>query len=395
MIKPAIIVVGYNRPDGINRLLKSIGNAHFQCEDIPLIISIDESNKSNEVEEVARSFKWNHGEKTILRYPERQGLRKHIIQCGDLSEKYGSVIILEDDLIVSEDFYTYVCKAHEAYSDNSNICGVSLYSYAYNVFTHYPFLQIPTSYDAFLGEMVVTWGQSWTWTQWTRFRKWFVEHENKLPSFNPQIPRVISSWTRSWGIYFASFMAENHLFYVYPYVSRTTCFSDFGEHNRTSIPLTFVQVPLMSGIPSEYRFGPIECLERFDSFYEHILDEKTVIASIPGNLICVDLNNMKTFTDGKKYVVTNQKLRYKEIASFGLTRRPIIRNLQESISGNQIHLFELPDGVEQIRRWKGKRPKYYADLRRLKYEFHDISWRVLFFYAPKEFFARLMDFIKK
>ena len=106
MIKPVIVAVGYNRPHCMKRLLESIGNAEYEIDDVTLIISIDESNKSDLVQKVAEDFDWKHGEKIIRRFPERQGLKKHIIQCGDLSEKYGAVIILEDDLYVSPGFYS-------------------------------------------------------------------------------------------------------------------------------------------------------------------------------------------------------------------------------------------------------------------------------------------------
>ena len=394
MIKPAIIVVGYNRPHGVKRLLDSIGRAKYNDDDIPLIISIDESNKSDEVERVAQEFNWEHGEKVIRRFPERQGLRKHIIQCGDLSEKYGGVIILEDDLIVAEDFYTYTSCAHEKYSGENEVCGVSLYSYGCNVFTHYPFITISSENDVYLGQMVVTWGQSWTCGQWQKFKQWYMDHENKVPDLNPNIPREISGWTRSWGRYFATYMAEKNLSYVYPFVSRSTCYSDFGEHNKTSIPLTFVQVPLMHGTPSKYRFGETKQLDRFDPFYERKLGDQDIIADIPGNMICMDLNNMKTMTGGKKYVITNEKLRLKEIASYGLTLKPIEQNVYENVSGNQIHLYEV--GTDYlIRPWKGRRPKYSANLKRLKYEYHDAPWRVLMYYAPREFLAHLKDFLSK
>ena len=394
MIKPAIVVVGYNRPEGIKRLLESIGKARFESDDIPLIVSIDESSKSNEVEKVAKDFEWFHGTKEIRRFPERQGLRNHIVQCGDLSEKFGAVIILEDDLVVAEDFYTFVCKAHEAYSSYEEVCGVALYSYSYNVFTHYTFMPTPMESDVYLGGMVVTWGQSWTREQWLNFKSWYLVHEDKLPEINPKIPRDISSWTRSWGRYFASYMAEKGLSYVYPVVARSTCFSDFGEHNKTGIPLTFVQVPLMHGIPKQYRFGNIEDLEKFDPFYERILNDKETVAGIPGNQICLDISNMKNNTDGKAYVITNQELPYTKVASFGLTLRPVVLNVTENVPGDQLFMYKLKDD-KLIRHWNGRRPHYPADLRRLKYEFHDAPWRVLMYYAPREFFARLKDKLKK
>lgn len=392
MIKPAIVAVGYNRPAGMKRLLDSIGRASFNISDVPLIISIDESNKSDEVERVAKDFNWVYGPKEIRRFQERQGLRKHIVQCGDYAEKYGGVIILEDDLVVAEDFYSYVCAAHEAYGEEKSICGVSLYSYSSNVFTHFSFNPIKTPYDVFLGGMVVTWGQSWNLRQWRNFRKWYYDHEDKLPVLNRDIPQDISSWTRSWGRYFASFMADQKVNYIYPYIARTTCFSDFGEHNKSGIPFTFVQVPLMHGLPLNYELPTIDKLAQYDSFYDRVMDNKIKVAGISGSEICVDLNNMKTRTD-KKYVLTNSKLPFTIVASFGMTLRPISLNAIENVDGEQIILYKKDDNTDTIREWNRRRPTYYSSFRRLKYEYYDASWRKLIFYAPMEFISRLRDFI--
>lgn len=396
-MKPAIIAVGYNRPDGMKRLLDSIGNAKYNANDIPLIISIDQSDKSDEVERVAQDFQWKYGTKEIKRFPERLGLRKHIVLCGDQSEKYGAVIILEDDLVVAKDFYEYVCAAHNQYGEEAEICGVALYSYSANVFNHYPFKPIQSESDVYLGQMVVTWGQSWTARQWRAFKEWYLSHEDKLPEINERIPQDISGWTRSWGRYFASYMADKDLFYVYPYISRTTCFSDYGEHNKTTVPLTFVQVPLMQTVPNNgYRFGSVDALVQYDAFYERVLGKDDAVAGVSGDEICVDLYNMKTSAPaGKKYVLTNDTLRKEIVASFGLTLRPIELNALNNVPGDQLFLYRLDEGRSFIRKWNKKRPKYPKNIRRLKYEFNDVSWRVLFYYTPREFFARIADLIKK
>lgn len=395
MIKPAIVAVGYNRPDGIKRLLESIGKAKFESDDIPLIISIDESDKSDEVEKVAREFVWTHGTKEIRRFPERQGLRKHIVCCGDCSEKYGAVIILEDDLIVAEDFYTYTCKMHDVYGNDEKICGVSLYSYTANVFTHHEFTPEPSVNDVFLGGMVVTWGQSWTARQWKNFKKWYLEHEGKLPALNPHIPRDISGWTKSWGRYFASYMAEKGLYYVFPYTARSTCFSDFGEHNTANIPFTFVQVPLMQGCPGHYECGGSSTLVSYDAFYERELSDEYVIHGVRGSDICMDLNNMKTSSFGKRYVITNSQLPYKEVASFGLSLRPISQNVILELPGQQLHMYQLEQENSTIRKWSGRRPSYPTNFRRMKYEYRDASWRTLLIYGPMEFATRLRDVLAK
>lgn len=394
MIKPAIVAVGYNRPDGIKRLLDSIGRAKYEDSNITLIISIDESNRSNEVETVAKEFQWLYGEKIIRRFPERQGLRKHIVQCGDYSEKYGAVIILEDDLVVAKDFYTYTCLAHEMYSEDSRICGVALYSHSVNQFSHLPFTVMQNGFDVYLGDMIVTWGQSWTYEQWSKFKSWYLIHEDKLLSINIRIPKDISSWTRSWGRYFASYMAEKELSYIYPYVSRTSCYADFGEHSSTKTPLTFVQVPLMEGNPAFYRFGKYEELVHYDAFHERVLDDSIQICGIKGSKICMDLNQLKSDTLGKRYVVTASELPYKKIGSFGLSLRPISMNIISNVSGNQLFMYELDEGETLIRPWGKKRDELRLSLSRMKYEYRDAAWQILLYYAPREFLLRVKDRIR-
>lgn len=391
MIKPAIVAVGYNRPDGMRRLLESIGKAKYNTSDIPLIVSIDESDKSDEVEKVAREFEWKYGPLEIRRFPKRQGLRKHIIQCGDYSLVYGGVIILEDDLVVSEDFYTYTCKAHEVYGEDERICGVSLYSYGVNVFTRFEFCPAPSVEDVFLGDMVVTWGQSWNKRQWSAFKEWYVENEGKLPLVNPKMPKDISGWTRSWGRYFASYIVDKGVSYIYPYRARTTCFSDFGEHNKSRVPLTFVQVPLMQGTPDNYKMGEIDQLVHYDIFYERVLDNNQLICGIRASEICMDLNNTKTIAQGKNYVITNSVLPFEKITSFGLTLRPICLNVLQEIPGDQLHLYKLENDI--IRQWDRKKTKLFSNRRRLRYEFGDISWRSAFYYAVVEVFGRIRDIL--
>lgn len=50
MNKPAIVVICYNRPNSLKRLLSSIGQANYpQSEDITLVISVDNSGQMDTV----------------------------------------------------------------------------------------------------------------------------------------------------------------------------------------------------------------------------------------------------------------------------------------------------------------------------------------------------------
>src|SRR5690554_1902069 len=112
-MKPAIVVVAFNRPKSLYNLLTTISLAHFHEINIPLIISIDfiDSIEHEEVIVIANAFKWKYGEKKIIQHTKNIGLKNHILLCGDLALDYGAVIILEDDLRVSPGFYTYASTA--------------------------------------------------------------------------------------------------------------------------------------------------------------------------------------------------------------------------------------------------------------------------------------------
>ena len=43
----AIVAVGYNRPDSMENLLKSIVNAEYESDNVDLIISIDKGERQS------------------------------------------------------------------------------------------------------------------------------------------------------------------------------------------------------------------------------------------------------------------------------------------------------------------------------------------------------------
>ena len=227
-IKPAIVAVGYNRPDCMKRLITGINEAYYPYDDVTLIVSIDESDRSNEVEEAARNVGWNHGEMIIRRFEQRQGLRNHILQCGDLSEKYDAVIILEDDLMVSRSYYSYVLQCLDQYGEDERIAGISLYSHAWNGYANVEFQPVNNGYDAYFGQFSITWGECWTKQQWNGFRTWYAQHQDKLTAYT-KLPKDIEYWgDKSWGKYFAYYIVEMNLFYIIPYVSLSTNYSEVG-----------------------------------------------------------------------------------------------------------------------------------------------------------------------
>ena len=78
-MKYSIVVVGYNRPDSMRRLLESLCCASYEVS-CDLVISLDYGTRQEELLKIAENVKWMHGEKKIRKVQSAQGLRQHILQ---------------------------------------------------------------------------------------------------------------------------------------------------------------------------------------------------------------------------------------------------------------------------------------------------------------------------
>ena len=229
-VKPAIVIVAYNRPKSLQRLLKSLRSASYTNDNINLIISIDfqDSDNHKEVVQIAEKFIWSFGYKKLITHKENKGLRSHILSCGDLSLKYGSVIILEDDLIVSPSFYNYALAAVNFYKNEDKIAGISLYSYEYEELGWYRFYPKNLGTDTFFIQWASSWGQLWTNSQWKQFKNWYKKG-NSLKTIN--IPDSVRNWKKSWKKFFIAYLVDTDRYFVYPYNSYTTLIEEGGVHH--------------------------------------------------------------------------------------------------------------------------------------------------------------------
>lgn len=371
-MNPAIVAVGYNRPDDLERLLTSVNNAAYDSDDIPLVISLDKAANEADVLAVAEAFEWKHGEKIIRTFPERQGLRRHVLQCGDLSEKYGSVIILEDDLLVSPMFYKYVLQALDFYKDRQEIAGVSLYSHEWNGYARKHFRPIVDQYDAFLGQIGVSWGQCWTANAWSRFRAWYAEHEDKLEE-NFDVPYSINKWSsHSWGKYFTFYIVEKDLYYVMPRTSLSTNYSDVGQH--AAMADNVYQVRLLQATDMQYRFPQPEEALRYDIFFENMTLAEHFPEELRRDGLCIDLIGLERVQLRQRYLLSTRRLPYAVIKSYGLQLRPAEMNVWQDIPGDDIFLYDTHTPA-----------KAPADnrFRVFRYEIRGFSVKEIWYYATR------------
>lgn len=337
-MEAAIVIVGYKRKRELLRLLISVKEANYDHWNPTLIISIDKSEIENEILLLLETFEWPYGEKIIRTFKERQGLKQHVLQCGDLAEKYGAVIVLEDDLLVSPEYYRYAMKALSFYQNNERVAGIALYSHKRNGYARAVFEPVNNGYDTYWGCFGVSWGQCWTDKQWKAFRDWF-DTSPELEAVDEIPPEVLAWGENSWGKYFNYYTVIKRKYYIIPYISLSTCFSEEGEH--TKVESTEYQVPLLQGEKKCYSFAEYENAVRYDMFFENEGCKNFFDENIWKDGICVDLYGVKKKYAGCRYLLSTAFLNYKIISSFGLKMRPMELNIMHGIEGEGIYLYDM------------------------------------------------------
>jgi hypothetical protein len=254
-----------------------------------LIIYSDGAKKDlekNDILEVREYLKTITGFKSIkiIESSKNKGLANSIIDgVSEVIDKYEKVIVLEDDLIVSEDFLEYMNHALSFYKDDEKIWSISGYG---------PKLPCLKNYeeDLYLSVRASSWG----WATWKdRWRKvdWSVKDFNNLKNdiklkkeFNlggndmyKMLELQILGKIDSWAIRWCYSQFKLNMYTVYPKKSKiiNDGFEDNkGTHNSGVNEKYQVKISNQSVVfkKLDIDFDIIECFQDF-----HNLSLKTKI----------------------------------------------------------------------------------------------------------------------
>lgn len=380
-MQPAIVVVTYNRPESLSRLLKSLLEANYlQHSDVTLVISVDYSG-NDAVTTVASGFDWPYGDKVVVAHDVNIGLRQHILSCGDMADKYGAVIILEDDLFVSPAFYNYATQAIEFYENASNICGISLYAPEVNEYVCIGFTAVNDGYDNYFVQSASSWGQIWTKKQWLAFKEWYESAFSEGVNKSDNIPEMVADWPEtSWKKYFIKYQAINNKFFVYPRVSLTTNFSEVGEHNKVN-SMRF-QVPLLVSDKKWFFSTLRESLSIYDAFFEPhkiLLNRVLAISGIEGSFES-DIYGKKKLKDITcDYVLTLKKSK-NTVQEYSGALTPSILNVFYELKGTGLYIVKRDEYVNL--------ENNTVDIASL-HELNSVSLRVLFKLVVKKILQKI------
>jgi len=355
---PAIVAVAYNRPASLRRLLGSLQAAEYPCS-VELVISID-GEGGDEVVRVAEDFKWHAGKKEILQRPHRMGLREHILACGDLSERYGTVIVLEDDLYVSPVFYHFALQASSFYASRPEIAGIALYAHRVIRSNHVLFEPMVDQTDVIFLQYACSWGQLWTFQQWSAFRKWYCENADRDDT-DCVMPDYIPSWPEtSWLKYYMKYLVSTDRYFVYPRDALTTCFQEAGQHYTRAT--NNCQVALQ-------RFKRDFRLQHFDQSCCVYDARQTILPDRVSRLVpelaqydyAIDFYGIKSLSGiSSPYMLTCRRSN-RAILEFACNMRPVEMNVIENVQGKGIVLTRTTD-IEPVFRAGPELARTYPEL---------------------------------
>ena len=223
MLAPIILFV-YNRLTHTSRVVKALlANEQASSSDLFIYSDAPKTEQTKkDVEEIRSYLRDIRGFKsiTIVERETNLGLAKNIIDgVTSVLNKYGKAIILEDDLLVSPYFLTYMNKALDIYEKEEQV--ISIHGYVYPVKKSLP--------ETFFIKGADCWG----WATWKRGWDFFCsdgkyllkeiekrnlkkefDFENSYPycrMLKHQIERKNDSWAIRW--YASAFLHDKLTLY--------------------------------------------------------------------------------------------------------------------------------------------------------------------------------------
>lgn len=228
-----MIVITYNRPASLQRLLDSLNKADYLSDKVVIEVWIDRS-KSNEIHgptyETASKFVFDKGQITVHNHTKHAGLYGQWIDTWQPNEDTKEMaVILEDDISVSPLFYRYLKKVHARYDRRPEVNGFALQGISIKHGGAGGNLRAPLENVVFLYPILGSWGFSPRKDNWIKFRQWY-KTASKDKNFKPLVPGILPTqwyqiflkrgktdgmWTM-WHIYYAYSKKERTLYPNFP-----------------------------------------------------------------------------------------------------------------------------------------------------------------------------------
>lgn len=245
-----IAIIAYRRPEHTRRLIESL-LANPEAVSSPIYAFSDGPKSPSVAEEVAATRAVLRDSKlpnlTLVERESNVGLARNIIDAVTrLTSEHGSVIVLEDDLVLSPTFLEFMNAALDRYRESQSVFHINGYMYPVTVPARGDVLFLP-----FISSSGwATWRRAWeafdadatgyvTLQEDEALRRRFDLNENYrfFDILRAQMERRVDSWAIRW--YLSMFMHEG--LSVFPRVSlvENVGFGEGATHTALAQPRQF------------------------------------------------------------------------------------------------------------------------------------------------------------
>lgn len=278
-LAPVVIFV-YNRPLHTRQTLEALQKNELAV-DSDLIIYADGAKNAKaftNVKEVRGYLKTVTGFKsvTVIERDKNWGLAANIIDgVTDVVNRYGKVIVMEDDIVTSPAYLQFMNQALDFYKGNKKIWHVSGWSYP---------IDNNNLGDAFLWRVMNCWGWA-TWAdRWQHFEKnpnlligkWSTEEKyhfdlNGSGVFWPQVEANAQGKINTWAIFWYASIFDNGGLCLNPSVSYVDNIGHDGSGvhcgSDSSHSTTLLNESMSINFPSVFTESELAVL-RISDFYK-------------------------------------------------------------------------------------------------------------------------------
>ncbi|KAJ0967618.1 hypothetical protein J5N97_024535 [Dioscorea zingiberensis] len=234
----SVNIITQNRAASLQRLLRSLQNAFYVGDEVPLSFNMD-SKVDEETLKVVSTFQWPHGPKTIRRRIIQGGLIRAVSESWYPSSDDDFGLLLEDDIEVSPYYYLWIKYALLAYHYDPQVSlpelsSISLYTPRlvevvkerpkWNATEFFKRIHPNTPY---LHQLPCSWGAVFFPKHWREFYAYMNMRFTEDAKQNPvQIPKSrTNGWQASWKKFLIDMMYLRGYVSLYPNFPNQMSFS--------------------------------------------------------------------------------------------------------------------------------------------------------------------------
>ena len=259
-----IVIFAYNRKNELQKTINNLLSNQLSSDSDLFIFSDSEKTPKDyeNVKNVRNYIKSINGFKsmTVIERNHNYGLAKNIIEgVTEVINKYGKIIVLEDDLLTSKNFLVFMNQALDYYEPDNNIFTISGYtgnlpsisSLENDVYSSYR----PSSWGW------ATWSNQWKNIDWnvSDFEE-FINNKKEVKKFNRggiDMARMLRHYkegkNNSWAIRWSYAMYKQNKYAIYPKISKVQNIG-FGENATHCTGINIYQAALDETFDFDFDF---------------------------------------------------------------------------------------------------------------------------------------------